>query len=143
MPDEVWRGRYAEINAFEAELAGPGVTVLKCMLHISPQEQAARLGERLDRPDKYWKYNPGDLDERARWDEYMQAYQTVLTRCSPGSAPWHVVPADRKWYARLAVQRLLLDALERLDPQWPPAGFDVAAEKVRLAAQARVSRATG
>ena len=132
VPEQVWAGRYELINEFEAEVAATGTTIVKVMLHISPEEQAARLAERLDRPDKHWKYNPGDLDERARWDEYMQAYQTALTRCSPDAAPWHVVPADKKWFARLAVQRLLLDALEEIDPQWPPADFDVEAEKARL-----------
>lgn len=104
------------------------------MLHISPEEQKERLTERLDRPDKYWKYNPGDVDERAHWDAYQEAYQVALERCSTESAPWFVVPADRKWYARLAVQRLLLEHLRALDLRWPPADFDVAAEQERLAA---------
>ena len=104
------------------------------MLHISSDEQKARLAERLDRPDKYWKYNPADVDERALWPQYMDAYQTVFDRTSTPDAPWFVVPADRKWYARLAVQALLLDALEEIDPQWPAADFDVAVEKARLAA---------
>ena len=108
--------------------------VVKVMLHISPDEQKQRLAQRLDRPDKYWKYNPGDVDERMRWDDYQEAYQAALTRCSTDAAPWYVVPADRKWYARWAVQQLLLDALEGIDPQWPPADFDVEPEKARLAA---------
>ena len=86
------------------------------MLHISRDEQKARLAERLDRPDKYWKYNPGDIDERQLWPDYQEAYQVALTRCSTDAAPWFVVPADRKWYARWAVQQLLLDALERHRP---------------------------
>ena len=90
--------------------------------------------ERLDRPDKHWKYNPGDVDERMLWPAYMEAYQTVFDRTSTDAAPWHVVPANRKWYARLAVQELLLAALQDIDPQWPAADFDVAAEKARLAA---------
>lgn len=134
VPEEVWAARYEQINAFEREVARAGTTIVKVMLHISPQEQLARLGERLERPDKYWKYNPGDLDERARWDDYMQAYQAALTLCSTPPAPWYVVPADRKWYARLAVQQLLIEALHTIDPQWPAADFDVAAEKARLAA---------
>ena len=88
---------------------------------------------RLDRPDKYWKYNPGDVDERAYWDDYMKAYQIVLERTSTAHAPWFVVPADKKWYARLAVQQLLLNALQGIDPQWPGPLFDVEAEKKRLA----------
>jgi polyphosphate kinase 2 (PPK2 family) len=104
------------------------------MLHISADEQKERLAERLDRPDKYWKYNPGDVDERLLWNDYMQAYRDVFERTSTPEAPWYVVPANHKWYARLAVQELLIDALEEIDPQWPAADFDIEAEKKRLAA---------
>ena len=104
------------------------------MLHISSGEQKDRLAERLARPDKYWKFNPADLDERALWDDYQQAYHVALTRCSTQAAPWYVVPADRKWYARWAVQQLLIEHLEGMAPQWPPADFDVAAEQTRRAA---------
>lgn len=103
------------------------------MLHISRDEQRERLMERLDRPDKHWKYNPGDVDERLLWDDYMAAYQTVFDRTSTAAAPWHVIPANRKWYARLAVQELLLAALQDIDPQWPAADFDVEVERRRLA----------
>ena len=103
------------------------------MLHISSDEQKARLGERLERPDKYWKYNPGDIDERRAVAGYQEAYQAVLDQCSTDAAPWFVVPADRKWYARLAVQQLLLEHLEAMAPQWPGPDFDVEAEKERLA----------
>ena len=126
--------RYGAINAFEKGLVDRGIRIVKVMLHISSDEQKARLAERLDRPDKYWKYNPADVDERALWPQYMDAYQTVFDRTSTPDAPWFVVPADREWYARLAVQALLLDALEEIDPQWPAADFDVAVEKARLAA---------
>lgn len=126
--------RYDAINAFEAEVAAAGTRIVKVMLHISPEEQKDRLMERLERPDKHWKYNPGDVDERMLWDQYMAAYQTVFERTSTAQAPWHVVPADHKWFARLAVQELLLDALQQIDPQWPAADFDVEAEKKRLAA---------
>ena len=125
--------RYKAINTFEAELAKAGVRIIKVMLHISPDEQKDRLMERLDRPDKYWKYNPGDVDERLLWPDYMKAYQAVFERTSTEAAPWYVVPADRKWYARLAVQRLLLDALRNIDPQWPAADFDIDVERERLA----------
>ena len=91
------------------------------------------MGERLEREDKFWKFNPGDIDERGHWADYMQAYQSVLERCSTSAAPWFVVPADRKWYARLAVTNLLLEHLEAMDPKWPAADFDVEAEKERLA----------
>jgi PPK2 family polyphosphate:nucleotide phosphotransferase len=134
VPQATWSKRYATINDFERRLVERGTTVVKVMMHISSQEQKARLAERLARPDKYWKYNPGDLDERARWDDYQQAYQVALTRCSTQAAPWYVVPADRKWYARWAVQQLLIEHLEGMAPQWPPADFDVAAEQTRLAA---------
>lgn len=131
--DEIER-RYGAINDFEKRVTDAGTHVLKVMLHISPDEQKSRLMERLDRPDKHWKYNPGDVDERALWPAYMDAYQTVFERTSTPHAPWYVVPADRKWYARLAVQALLLDTLEDIDPQWPVATFDVETEKKRLAA---------
>ncbi len=132
-PEEIER-RYGAINAFEADAAARGIRIVKVMLHISKDEQGARLQERLDRPDKYWKYNPGDVDERELWDAYMDAYQVVFERTSTEVAPWHVVPANAKWYARLAVQGLLLDALEGIDPQWPAADFDIEEEKARLAA---------
>ncbi|WP_309102895.1 PPK2 family polyphosphate kinase [Microbacterium sp.] len=126
--------RYDAINEFERKVAEAGTHVIKVMLHISPEEQKSRLMERLERPDKHWKYNPGDVAERIRWPDYMAAYQTVFDRTSTERAPWFVVPADHKWYARLAVQELLLAALQDIDPQWPAADFDVEAEKKRLAA---------
>ncbi|WP_030529044.1 polyphosphate kinase 2 family protein [Phycicoccus jejuensis] len=132
VPRTTWSRRYGQINRFEEQVVADGTTVVKVMMHLSPEEQKERLGERLSRGDKYWKYNPGDLDERARWTDYMEAYQVALERCSTDAAPWHVVPADRKWYARLAVTNLLLEALERMDPQWPAADFDVEAERERL-----------
>lgn len=131
--DEIER-RYGAINEFEQRVADAGTRIVKVMLHISPDEQKERLMERLERPDKYWKYNPGDVDERELWPQYMAAYQTVFERTSTPHAPWYVVPANRKWYARLAVQNLLLEVLEDIDPQWPAATFDIEAEKKRLAA---------
>ncbi len=131
-PAEEIERRYDAINEFEAELVDSGVTLVKCMLHISPDEQKARLLARLDDPTKHWKYNPGDLDERGRWGEYRSAYETTLERNNTEAAPWHVIPADKKWYRNLAVGSLLLETLRRLDPQWPKADFDVEAEKQRL-----------
>ena len=125
--------RYDQVNEFEAELVASGVVVVKCMLHISADTQKERLAERLANPDKHWKYNPGDLDERALWPSYREAYEIALARTNTEVAPWHVVPSDRKWYRNLAVGRLLLDTLRRLNPQWPAADFDVAAELLRLA----------
>jgi polyphosphate kinase 2 (PPK2 family) len=131
---EVIEERYGLITSFEDELRAAGTTIVKVMLHISKDEQKARLAERLERPDKHWKYNPGDVDERQHWDAYMDAYRIAIERTSTDDAPWYVVPADRKWYARLAVQQLLLDALRGIDPQWPAADYDVEGEKKRLAA---------
>lgn len=131
---EVIEARYGEILEFEDSVVATGTAIVKVMLHISPEEQKLRLQERLDRPDKHWKYNPGDVDERQHWPAYLAAYQVALARTSTAQAPWYVVPADRKWYARWAVQSLLLDAVRRTDPQWPAADFDVQAEKARLAA---------
>jgi PPK2 family polyphosphate:nucleotide phosphotransferase len=126
--------RYGQIRRFEQELVDDGTTIVKVMLQISSADQKERLLERLDRADKHWKYNPGDVDERMRWADYQEAYQLALERTSAPDAPWFVVPAGKKWYARLAVQQLLIDALAGLTLDWPPAAFDVAAEKRRLAA---------
>ncbi len=131
-PAEEIERRYDAINGFEQRLAAEGTTIIKCMLHISPEEQKERLLARLDDPAKHWKYNPGDLDERALWPEYQQAYEIALERTNSDDAPWYVVPSDRKWYRNLAIGQLLLDALRGLDLQWPQADFDVAAEKQRL-----------
>ncbi|MCF8588575.1 polyphosphate kinase 2 family protein [Gordonia liuliyuniae] len=134
VPESVWRPRFDDINAFEAELAASGTSIIKCALVVSKDEQKARLAERLKRPDKFWKYDPSDLTERAYWDEYLQAYQEIFDRTDTDAAPWHVIPADRKWFSRLAVAQILLETLESLDLSWPPANFDVDAEKARLAA---------
>ena len=132
-PEETWRAHYDEINAFEAEVAAAGTTIVKVALFVSKDEQKARLTERLERPDKHWKYNPGDLKTRAHFDEYLDAYQEALEKTSTDVAPWHVVPADRKWFARLAVSELLLDALRSFDLGWPEADFDVEEQKRLLA----------
>jgi len=133
-PAEAIEERYGLIREFEAELAASGTTVRKVMLHISRREQRERLEERLDRPDKYWKFNPGDIDEREHWDEYQEAYQLAIERTATAEAPWYVVPADKKWYARCAVHAILLETLWALSPQWPPATFDVEEQRARLAA---------
>ncbi|GLU91374.1 polyphosphate kinase 2 family protein [Agromyces sp. NBRC 114283] len=132
-PEEIER-RYGAINDFEEELARTGTSIVKVMLHLSKDEQRERLADRLARPDKHWKFNPSDIDERARWDDYQEAYQLVFERTATADAPWFVVPADRKWYARLAVQHLVIDALERMDLDWPKADYDVAEQQRRLAA---------
>lgn len=118
--------RYGQINRWEESLADDGVTIVKVFLHISYEEQRARLLERLDNPDKHWKFNAGDIEERALWPAYQEAYELALERCSTSEAPWYVVPADRKWYRNWAISTLLLEHLEALDPRYPPGDFDVA-----------------
>lgn len=131
---EVWDARYDEINAFEKELVDDGTTIIKVAMFVSLDEQKERLAKRLERPDKYWKYNPADVDERELWPKYQEAYQAMLDRTSTEYAPWYVVPCDRKWYSRLAVTELLIEALGGLDLTWPAADFDIEAEKKRLKA---------
>ena len=125
--------RYDEINAFEKDLVDSGTAVVKVAMFVSLEEQKKRLAERLERPDKYWKYNPDDLEERKLWPSYQEAYQIVLDRTSTDYAPWYVLPCDKKWYARLAVTELLIEALKDMKLSWPPADFDVEAEKKKLA----------
>ena len=132
VPRAQWARRYGQINTFERSVAGKGTTIIKVLLHMSFGEQKERLAERLDRPDKHWKFAPGDIDERERWEDYQEAYQAVIDKTSTDVAPWYVVPADRKWYARLAVMNLLKEHLEEIDPQWPEADFDVAEQQERL-----------
>ena len=126
-----WEGRYAEINRFEAKA---GVTWIKCMLHISKDEQRERLLARLEDSTKLWKFNVGDIAERALWGDYMAAYQDALANCNTDVAPWYVIPADRKWYRNWAIQQLLLQTLRELDPQYPArADLDIPALKKQLA----------
>lgn len=129
---EPWEERYAEINEFEAEVAAAGTVIVKCALLISPEEQYQRLRERLERPDKHWKFNPSDIDERKHWHAYQEAYEAAIRATSTETAPWHVIPADNKWFARLAVTELLLKALESLELGWPLADFSVDEELARL-----------
>jgi PPK2 family polyphosphate:nucleotide phosphotransferase len=134
-PTEIER-RYGAINDFEQRLADNGTTLIKCMLHISAAEQKERLLARLEDPTKHWKYNPGDIDERALWPAYRDAYEVALERTNTEAAPWHVIPSDRKWYRNLAIGHVLLEHLGGLGLEWPTADFDVAAEKKRLAEEA-------
>jgi len=138
-PAEEVERRYGAINEFEARLVDEGTTIIKCMLHISPAEQKERLLARLEDPTKHWKFNPGDLDERALWPAYREAYEIALERTNTEHAPWHVVPADRKWYRNLAIGSLLHHALTGLDPQWPKADFDVDEQRRRLETEAPIS----
>ncbi len=125
VPKEVWQGRYAHINHFERLLADSGVTIVKFFLHISKEEQKERLLARQQRPDKQWKFAPGDLEERKRWDAYMAAFEDALTRCNTPYAPWYVIPANRKWYRNLAVSQVLIETLEKLDLRYPDPPPDI------------------
>ena len=117
--------RYDEINAFEKMLTDNGTRIVKIMLHISKEEQAKRLQERLDDPEKYWKFNPSDLEDRKLWTQFQAAYQTMLERCSTSFAPWYVIPADSNWPRNHLIARIVRSTLEEMDPQYPPPkGFD-------------------
>jgi len=129
-----WRRRYATINRFEERLGGAGTTVVKCYLHISKDESKARLLARLDDPSKHWKFSPDDIDTRARWDATREAYEEALGRCNTEAAPWFVVPADRKWYRNWAIMNVLVEHLDAMALPWPPADFDVEAQRRRLLA---------
>jgi PPK2 family polyphosphate:nucleotide phosphotransferase len=118
-PEAIER-RYEEINQFEKMLSDNGTRILKFMLHISKTEQGERLRERVADPTKQWKFNPGDLDDRKLWDDYMAAYETALRRCSTAHAPWHVIPADRNWARNAAISRIVRETLEEMAPKYPP-----------------------
>jgi PPK2 family polyphosphate:nucleotide phosphotransferase len=135
VPATMWRGRYEEINAFEQAQAADGMTMVKVMLHISKEEQRRRLLGRLDDPAKRWKFNPDDIDERQRWEAYQEAYSDAINRCGTRSAPWYVVPADRKWYRNWAVANLLLAHLEEIHTGPPEPEYDVAEQRQRLLAE--------
>jgi PPK2 family polyphosphate:nucleotide phosphotransferase len=138
-PHEEVETRYDAINAFEAEVVAAGITIVKCMLHISADTQKERLQARLDDPTKHWKFNPGDIDERAHWAAYREAYEIALERTNTEVAPWYVVPSDHKWYRNLAIGQLLHETLTKMNPQWPAADFDVDEQKRRLADEVPVA----
>lgn len=127
---EAVEARYEQINAFERMLSENGTRVLKLMLHISRKEQAKRLQERLDNPEKNWKFSAGDLEDREHWDAFQAAYGTLLHRCSTPWAPWHVIPADRKWARNAAIARIVRATLEEMDPQYPKAAWAPGTYKV-------------
>jgi PPK2 family polyphosphate:nucleotide phosphotransferase len=120
------------INRFEEELVAAGTVVVKCFLHISTEAQRERLLARLDDPTKHWKFSPGDLDTRERWEDYISAYEDALARTSTEIAPWHVIPADRKWYRNWAVTHLLVETLDELGLSWPEPDFDLEEQRARL-----------
>jgi PPK2 family polyphosphate:nucleotide phosphotransferase len=120
VPKAVWKERYDHINRFEELLQESGTTILKFFLYISKAEQKERLEERRDTPEKQWKFALGDLKERAHWNDYMAAYEEMLSKCNTPYAPWHIVPANNKWYRNYIIGQTLVAALEKLDPQYPP-----------------------
>lgn len=130
-PPEVWKPRYDHINDFERMLTDSGYTLLKFFLHISPNEQAERLQTRLDDPAKNWKFEPGDLTMRERWDDFMGAYEVVLNKTSTPWAPWHVVPADRKWFRDYVVARTVVDTMEEWKLKWPKPKVDLRKFRVK------------
>jgi PPK2 family polyphosphate:nucleotide phosphotransferase len=125
--------RYGQINTFERQATDNGTTIIKVMLQMSEEEQKRRLVARLHRPSKLWKYNPSDVDDRELWRQLHEAYQIALERTSTDHAPWHVVPADHKWYSRLAVQQIILETLQEMNLDWPQPDYDLAAERMRVA----------
>jgi len=125
VPEAIWRPRYEQINQFEKMLSETGTTILKFYLHISSKEQKERFQDRLDNPDKHWKFSLGDLAKRKLWDDYMAAYEEMLHRCSTPWAPWYVIPADRKWYRNVAVTKAIVAAIKELNPQYPPPEDDL------------------
>jgi PPK2 family polyphosphate:nucleotide phosphotransferase len=123
--EERWRSRYDSINDFERMLVRERTTILKCFLHIAKDAQLERFQERLEREDKHYKFSSNDIRERRHWDDYQRAYEDALNATSTDWAPWHVVPSDHKWFRNLTVARLVLQTLERMNPQWPPPEEDV------------------
>lgn len=119
VPEPVWQKRYEQINEFEQLLSENGTKILKFFLHISPDEQKERFQDRLDDPSKHWKFSLDDLEKRKKWDVYMQAYEAALNNCTTECAPWHVIPADQKWYRNLVITRTIVETIRELDPQFP------------------------
>jgi PPK2 family polyphosphate:nucleotide phosphotransferase len=130
--DATWAERVDEINAFEQQLVESGTSIIKCFLHIGYAEQRERLLVRLDDPTKLWKFNPGDVDERAYWSDYQSMYSAVIAKTSTEQAPWYVVPSDAKWYRNWAIGQLLSETLTELDLKYPGADFDIDASRARL-----------
>ena len=118
-PEEVWSKRYQHIREFERLLADEGTTILKFYLHIDLEEQAERFLARVEDPTKQWKFNPGDLDERARWDDYMKAYEDMLNQTSTAWAPWYIIPSNKKWYRNWLISKIVIKTLKNLDMRYP------------------------
>src|SRR5918995_178261 len=124
-PEELWRSRYDSINDFERMLVREGTTIVKFFLHISKEEQLEKFRERLERTDKYWKWSDNDIKERARWDEYQQAYEEAVNATSTPWAPWYVIPADRRWFRNYVIARVLAGTLSAMNPRFPEPPEDV------------------
>lgn len=131
VPEKTWRERYEQINNFEKLLADHGVTILKFFLHISKEEQKERMEKRIADKTKNWKFNAGDLKERALWGDYMNAYEDAINKCNTPWGPWHIIPANKKWYRNLVISERIVAALESLDLKYPPAPEGI--EKVVIA----------
>lgn len=119
VPESIWRPRYELIKQFEYLLHTTGTTILKFYLHIDKDEQKQRFQDRVDRPDKNWKFSYEDLEKRKQWDDYMAAYEEMLNETNTEYAPWHVIPANQKWYRDVALMRIIMETARRLDPQYP------------------------
>src|SRR3954447_10315906 len=140
VPEERWRSRYDSINDFERLLVREDTTIVKCFLHISKDAQLERFKERLEREDKHYKFSANDVRERRNWDAYQRAYEDAVNATSTEWAPWHVVPADHKWYRNLVVARIVCGALEELDPRWPDTEVEVSLEELDQEASVSSSR---
>jgi PPK2 family polyphosphate:nucleotide phosphotransferase len=125
VPESVWRPRFEKINQFEKLLADSGTVILKFILHISKEEQRERFQDRVDRPEKHWKFSFDDLEKRKLWDQYLAAFEETLQQCSTDYAPWYVIPADQKWYRNLAITRILIETFEEMNPQYPQSEMDL------------------
>ena len=138
----IWRERFEDINGFERYLTRQGVLIRKIFLHISKEQQRERFLKRLEKPEKNWKFSPGDVGERAHFTEYMSAYEDMIRHTATEWAPWHVVPADRKWFTRIIVSAIIVDAIQSLDPRFPEVDAKTRAEfkKTKAALEAEVNR---
>ena len=125
VPESVWSQRYQQINDFERMLVENGTVVLKFYLHISKDEQKERLESRIEDPTKHWKVEASDIRERAYWEDYMQAYEVMLQKCSTEWAPWHIIPANKKWYRNLVITERIVDTLKKLDMRYPEPSVDI------------------
>jgi PPK2 family polyphosphate:nucleotide phosphotransferase len=131
VPEEIWKKRFEQINNFEAMLAENNVTLLKFFLHISKDEQKRRFETRLDDPSHQWKLSPADLAERKFWNDYVEAYETVLTKCNTDDAPWYIIPANHKWFRNLAVSRIIARTFEAFHSKYPKPSFDFSHYKLK------------